>query len=228
MTQFVFYSKSSNKFPGKGSNEILNEDPSNYTELSNIKDWRKMLSNFWVSTEKPLFYLDDKYWASLEHFFHYVKFRDNYPEFANTFTFNGGKPWSRDPGLAKSAGRAGMISREGKVFDKFTRGKGINEITYNVPGYVKVRDDFYLDDTIRERLQLLAGYSKFSQNENLKNALLATKNAELWHYVGRGATVKLVRWHWLEKVRYCVRLFENVCPCPIFNKQIVDRVLNYN
>ena len=48
MDKFCFYSKSRDVKPGKGANEIVN-DASQYEELGQIKDWRKVLSNFHVS-----------------------------------------------------------------------------------------------------------------------------------------------------------------------------------
>lgn len=223
MTRFVFYSKSSNRFPGEGAGESLTEPRSTYLELYRIKDWRKMLSNFWTSVDKPLFYLDDKYWASLEHFFHYVKFRDTYPEFAMTFEFNSNSSWCKDPVLAKSAGKAGMIYKSGKVYDSFKKYGN----TYRLPKNISIRKDFYDYESkkIIENLQLLAGFSKFSQNENLRLALLATGNAQLWHYTGFRSNDKVVRWWWLEKVRDCLRLYENECPNIWFNSEDVDKYL---
>ena len=72
---FVFYSKSADNKPGKnkGSGWLENvENENKYNKLDKIKDWRKMLSNFYISP----FILDGKEWNSVEHFFHAVKFRD--------------------------------------------------------------------------------------------------------------------------------------------------------
>ena len=224
MTRLVFYSKSKDVFPGEGAGEELSVKRSDFNELNRIKDWRKMLSNFWTKTDKPLFYLDDKYWGSVENFFHYVKFRDEYPEFADTFEFNSGSPWARDAGLAKSAGRAGMI-RNDKVFKQFTRGKGGDRKVYKLPENVKVRPDFYRDNKVRENLQVLAAWSKFHQNPELMKALFLTGDAELWHYVGWTADTKYERWIWLEKVRECLKLYNNKCPNVWFDKEDVDKYL---
>lgn len=43
-----FYSKSKDARPGKGAGETV-ADPSAYTALAAIKDWRKLLSNFHVA-----------------------------------------------------------------------------------------------------------------------------------------------------------------------------------
>ena len=48
MDQLFYYSKSADKPAGKGTNEIA-VDYNIYKELNKIKDWRKILSNFYVS-----------------------------------------------------------------------------------------------------------------------------------------------------------------------------------
>ena len=80
-TVLMFYSKSRNNAAGKGSKEKIAkaEEPS-YTELNNITNWRKMLSNFHITrsgkgTIIPII-IDDKKFSSIEHFFHYNKFLD--------------------------------------------------------------------------------------------------------------------------------------------------------
>jgi len=199
--KFFFYSKSSDKPPGKGANESI-ETEEDYNELRSIKDWRKMLSNFYVEP----FELDGETWNSVEHFFHAVKYRDgktpgtNY-DYYKTFIIDGGMPWSLDPVSAKQAGKAGRISATtGKVYDKKIDG-------VKVPKDVSMRADFY-SRQIERKLQYLAFLAKFTQNEQLNKALLATKDAELWHYVGRGAPNQL--WLHLMRVRECIRKYDNV------------------
>lgn len=197
--KFLFYSKSANAKPGKGTGEILINDT--YEELSKIKDWRKMFSNFYISP----FILDDNEWNSVEHFFHAVKFRDdkkpgNNYNFYKTFTLGSGSPWSLEPVSSKQAGKAGRISETtGKMYDKKIGNT-------KVPKDVKMRDDFY-SRNIDRKLQSLAFLAKFTQNEELKHALLSTKNAELWHYVGRGKDNQL--WRNLMDVRECIRKYDN-------------------
>jgi predicted NAD-dependent protein-ADP-ribosyltransferase YbiA (DUF1768 family) len=199
--KFFFYSKSSDKPPGKGTNEII-ETEEEYDELGSIKHWRKMLSNFYVAP----FELDGETWNSVEHFFHAVKYRDgkkpgkNY-EYYKTFTIDGGMPWSLEPVNAKQAGKAGRISTTtGKVYDKKIDG-------VKVPKDVSMRTDFY-SRQIERKLQSMAFLAKFTQHEELKRMLLATKDAELWHIVGRGAPNQL--WPHLMRVRKCIRKYDKV------------------
>jgi len=220
--KFYFYSKSANSKPGKGSNESLvnPKDPSKYSKLENIKDWRKMLSNFYISP----FVLDDETWNSVEHFFHAIKFRDskrdgrNY-DFYKTFAIDSGSPWSLEPVSAKQAGKAGRISKTtGKVY---TKKFGDTKI----PTDVSIRPDFY-SVGIDRKLQTIAFLAKFTQNEELKNMLLATNDAELWHYVGRGAENQL--WTNLMKVRDCIRIYDklyNLSEVSKFPSDIVSRIL---
>lgn len=218
--KFIFYSKSASKPPGKGTGEYVS-DESKYKKLSEIKDWRKMLSNFYVSP----FILDQEEWNSVEHFFHAVKFRDgkkkgkNY-NFYKTFTLKNGSPWSLEPVLAKQAGKAGRISKvTGKVFSK-----KIGNI--KIPTDVSIQPDFY-SGGIDRKLQTIAFFAKFTQNEELRDMLLETKDAELWHYVGRGATNQL--WTNLMKVRDCIKKFMKIYDLKNISKfstEIVSKVFN--
>jgi predicted NAD-dependent protein-ADP-ribosyltransferase YbiA (DUF1768 family) len=208
--KFVFYSKSADAKPGSGTGEkVIN--PKDYTELEKIKDWRKALSNFHVAP----FILDDNEWNSVEHFFHAVKFRnnkipsENY-EFYQTFTVNGERPWSTNPIFAKQAGKAGRKSiRNGKeyVFAGIIDG-------VKIPQNVQMRDDFYTSkvDSILQKVAFLA---KFTQHDDLKRLLLATGDAELWHYTGKRGKPKddlgIILFEELMIVRNCIRKFDKKC-----------------
>jgi predicted NAD-dependent protein-ADP-ribosyltransferase YbiA (DUF1768 family) len=199
--KFLFYSKSADKKPGKGSGEEKNTDIV-YDELESYKDWRKTLSNFYISPFK----LDDENWNSVEHYFHAVKFRDdkkpgNNYDYYKSFSLDSNSPWSREAFLSKQAGKAGRVSETtGKVFDKTIDG-------VKIPKNVKMRDDFY-SKKIPSILQRLAMFAKFTQNPYLKKVLLATKEAELWHFVGRGSpNIKVEE---LMIVRNCIRKYDNI------------------
>lgn len=213
---FVYYSKSANVKPGKGSGEYLNIGD-DFTELSPIKDWRKMLSNFYISP----FIVDNNDWNSVEHFFHAVKFRNgkNY-DYYKTFALSGNRPWSIDPIYAKQAGKAGRVSGvTGKIYDK-----KIGD--YKIPKDVTLRTDFYTNK-IDKKSESIAFLVKFTQNEELKNMLLATGDAELFHYVGRGKPNLHMKN--LMKVRECIRKYDNVYDLKEMSKfstEIVTKFLN--
>lgn len=84
MDRFVFYSGSADKAPGRGVNEI--GDPSKYKELSKIKDWRKVLSNFHVFPFK----YDGNTWNSIEHVFQSKKIKLVDPIRSFEFTIESG------------------------------------------------------------------------------------------------------------------------------------------
>jgi predicted NAD-dependent protein-ADP-ribosyltransferase YbiA (DUF1768 family) len=68
MNKFFFNSKSRDVAPGKGVNESL-ENPKDFDDLKNIKDWRKILSNFYVER----FVYNSHTYNSVEHAFQAVK-----------------------------------------------------------------------------------------------------------------------------------------------------------
>jgi len=198
MDTLQFYSKSADKFPGKGNGEYV-KNPQEYKELSKIKDWRKMLSNFYVSP----FEIDNHIWNSVEHFYHANKFRDyknsiNYNYYL-TFTKNGGKPWSDAGGPeAWAAGQAGKVNTKGIVPDKKVGGEKLPKDVTMLPYF----------DSIREKVMTLGFFAKFTQNEELKNMLLNTNDAELWHFLTKGRPKQL--WKNLMIVRECIRKYDDL------------------
>lgn len=219
--KFVFYSKSADAKPGRGQGENV-RNPKDYTELEKIKDWRKALSNFHIAPFK----LDDNEWNSVEHFFHAVKFRNNKISSKNydyyqTFSVNGGRPWSTNPFFAKQAGKAGRTSAKGVVYNKTIEG-------FKIPD-IKMRQDFYTSN-VDSRLQKLAFLAKFTQHENLKRLLLATGDAELWHYTGKRGKPKddlgIILFDELMIVRDCIRKFDNKCNLAEVSKFSSDIITN--
>lgn len=66
--RLYFFSGSKDVYPGKGVHEHV-DDPGAYTELSKIKHWRRVLSNF---HESPFEYMGYQ-WNTIEHAFQGVK-----------------------------------------------------------------------------------------------------------------------------------------------------------
>ena len=187
---FVFNSKSKDASPGKGVNESITvESKDMFEKLKNIPDWRKMLSNFYISPFK----LDGKKWNSVEHYYHSQKFIDEYPEFANVFSLDSKSEISEDPLLAKGAG-----GKTGKILIS----KKPNKYKQFRPKKVTMVDNFYEKNGKGEIAMEKAQKEKYSQNEKLKNMLLATQNAKLVHSERkRGQKSNLVTFYNTMRVR---------------------------
>ena len=82
-----FFSKSANKPAGKGTNEHV-VNLGDYKVLNDIKDWRKILSNFYVSE----FIYKNKRWNSVEHAFQSSKIELVDEKKAEWFNLDSGHP----------------------------------------------------------------------------------------------------------------------------------------
>jgi len=156
---FLFYSKSADKpYPGSGSGEKMPADKKpEYMELSKIPQWRKKLSNFWISE----FGLNGHRWASVEHYYQGSKYRKDNPQVYIQFSLDSGSELSKDPAAAKTAG-----GKKGKIDGK----------------NYKVDSDFFKGSRANDEMYA-AQYAKFTQNEDMKELLIATKDAKLMHHV---------------------------------------------
>ena len=157
-----FYNKSNNNpLPGKGNGEkISNEEIKNYSDLSAFSEWRRKLSDDHVS----IFTLDGHKWSSVEHYYQACKFKNTNREFFLQFSLDSNSNLSKDVELAKAAG-----SKTGKYKKDLVRDKDI-----------KIDPEFY--NNLSNKCLDEAIYAKFSQNNELKDILLATNNAKLLIY----------------------------------------------
>ena len=162
-TIFQFYSKSTSKpLPGKGSGEtIKSEYLKKYKALSKIKDWRKKLSNFYNSP----FTLDGYNWNSVEHYYQANKFKRNNNDFYKKFTIESETELSKDPAIAKAAG-----GKTGKYKKIQIRAKNID---YDFDFFENGNPEKVMENAMR---------AKFTQNEELKQLLIETKEAKLNHF----------------------------------------------
>jgi len=187
---FQFYSNSNpNALPGSGAGEKIPEtEKVHFHKLATTFDnWRRKLANTW---NEP-FMLDNHTWQSVEHYYQASKFKNNNREFYLKFSLDSRSQLSADPLLAKAAG-----SKSGKL----------NHTTIIRPSRITIDPDFF-NHGRSEREMENATFAKFSQNKNLKDLLLATRNAKLVHYV-RGATPEI--YHHLMRVRHKLRTGERM------------------
>jgi predicted NAD-dependent protein-ADP-ribosyltransferase YbiA (DUF1768 family) len=182
---FQFYAKSNpNALPGMGAGERIPEtEKIHFHKLATFDNWRRKLCNFW---NEP-FMLDGHTWQSVEHYYQGSKFKNNNREFYLKFSLDSRSELSSDPVLAKAAG-----SKSGKLSQNTTIIR---------PSRITIDPDFF-NHGRSEREMENAMFAKFSQNQNLKDMLLATRNAKLVHYQ-RGARPEV--YQHLMRVRHKLR-----------------------
>jgi predicted NAD-dependent protein-ADP-ribosyltransferase YbiA (DUF1768 family) len=165
--QLYFYSGSSNAPPGKGTREKMPDAKlEEYREsLAPFPHFRKMFSNFGVAP----FQLDGLHWQTVEHYYQGSKFKREHPDFYKTFALESGSELSKDPNMSKAYG-----GKTGKYKGKQVR-----------PKTIQVDSDFFEGRIDQEMFD--AQFAKFTQNAEMRKALLATKEAQLLHTMPRSS-----------------------------------------
>jgi ribA/ribD-fused uncharacterized protein len=110
MTKFFYYSKSADKPPGKGANESL-DDGDDYTELKQVKNWRKILSNFHIGEFE---YNSHRYRTS-EHAFQCQKIALADPVKAKSFHMESGSALSKGDGEAARKARKLVVLTDSQL-----------------------------------------------------------------------------------------------------------------
>ena len=175
--------------PGKGTGELISEkERTNFIDLGRMKEWRRKLDDAW--TEAP-FKVQGKKWASVEHYYQGAKFKKHFPDFMAQFSLDSGTEISKDVDLARIAGSKTGVPVSAKDKKKVKAGMSLR------PSNVVIDPDFYGERSEQERETALQ--AKFGQNADMRQLLLATKNAKLVHFV-RGAEGETD--HLLMKVRH--------------------------
>jgi len=161
-----YYSKSRDAAPGKGVNEHI-QDAHKYVELSRIRDWRKILSNFYVA---PFIY-QGKTYNTVEHAIHATKFKLANPVKADWFTVDSGHEIGQGGGLDARKKRK-LVALDVNELERWNRVK----------------------DQVMHEIML----AKFTQNDASRNALMHTRDTQLWHVVVRKGIIRVFE---LEAVR---------------------------
>jgi len=190
---FMFYENSAKTAkPGKGTGEkIPTEQRGEFIVLSRFPNWRQILDDSWTETH---FKLDGHAWASVEHYYQGAKFKKQNPEFSRQFSLDSGSEISKDVDLAQAAGNKSGKPLTAKAKSKVKAGMVLR------PANVQIDPDFYGERSVQERAEAVR--AKFTQNEDAKQMLLATRKAMLVHFV-RGAEAEPD--HTLMRVRHMLQ-----------------------
>ena len=162
-TVFRFYNKSSDKAPGKGAGEKMDKDPATikkYAPLKKMKDWRRSLSNMF---EAPI-NLDGLDWLTVEHYYQANKYKDIHPDVYKSFSLNSESEMSLESEIARAYGESGRYKE-----------KQIRPIN------VKTKPSYF--DGEAKKVLKKAIFEKFKTYPQLKDMLLATKDAMLREYI---------------------------------------------
>lgn len=159
---FQIYNRSGNDKPGHGPGEYVPAGMQHlFVPLSSHHNWRRSLTNM---AESP-FVLDRRTWFSVEHYYQGSKFKKHNHDFYLQFSMDSKSEISKNPELARAAGsEAGIF--HGKLYR---------------PKAVTVDRDFFSSGRGAEALSS-AMEAKFRQHTDLRNILLGTLNARIYHF----------------------------------------------
>ena len=153
-TVFQIYNKSSDKLPGKGVGEkIEDSEISKYSELKKIKDWRRKLSHMWPLEME----INGDTFKTVEHYMQANKFV-NYPDLYKQFTVESKSTISLNPEKAILMGAANSSIRDKK---------------YKIDPSYETRYSELLNYALRK---------KFINNSEFKNLLKKTNDAKITEY----------------------------------------------
>ena len=164
---FMFHEKANNKpIAGFGNGEKMDMiqalDPElGFKDLNSTKEWRRKIDD---SYESP-FSIDGMQWNTVSHYYLGSQFKKGFPDFYKEFSLDSNSEISKDLIKARAAG-----SENGKMNKKLIREEKI-----------KIDPDFYElgVDPRHERERRIALEAKFTQNLDLLQTLMNTKNAKL-------------------------------------------------
>lgn len=167
---FMFHEKANNKpVAGLGNGEKMDLiqaiDPKlGFKDLNSIHEWRRKLDD---SYEAP-FNMDGMRWNTVTHYFLGSQFKKGFPDFYKEFSLDSNSDISKDLKKARAAG-----SESGKLDKKLIRDEKI-----------KIDPDFYElgVEPRHERERKHALEAKFTQNLDLLQTLMSTKNAKLMQF----------------------------------------------
>ena len=159
---FQIYNRSGNDKPGHGAGEYVPSGMQHlFVPLASHPNWRRSLTNM---AESP-FVLDRRTWFSVEHYYQGSKFKKHNHDFYLQFSMDSKSEISKNPELARAAG-----SDTGIFHGKMYR-----------PKAVTIDRDFFSGGRGAEALSS-AMEAKFRQHTDLRNILLGTLNARIYHF----------------------------------------------
>ena len=230
---FMFYTMSTDTAPGLGKREKL-VNIGSYENLNNIQDWRRKLSNSWITKNingsiVPIV-IDSMRFSSVEHYYNFSKFwnishfsgqkRKQYNNYAMKFTYDydGSDGWGRQSAeVAKSKGTLenGYQFRNGWFKPKSGISREIlKQLQLGGGNHINMAD----------YILLKAIYAKFTQNAELTDILKYSRDA-LLIYPKNGSlknNINEIAFHHLY-VRY---LLKNDKPLILYDNNDKDSVLS--